>query len=183
MSINGKHKGSNYENQVSRNLSMWLTKGQDKKIFLRSDNSGATYTIYQRRSKSLDNHAGDITSNGPIADLVLKYFCLECKAYKDIGLWSLITKQGCMYQWWVKHIKLCNEINKTPILVVKQNYKPDLFCTTDGFASIAGPVIEPKMICQIEGTRTMYIYMFKDVLDLVPDDFISKLERLNNAER
>ena len=75
--------------------------------------------------KKTAGQVGDITSTDKSSDLFTDVFSVECKHYKDIVLWNLITggKSG-ITKFWEQTIRQADVEGKQPFMVVKQNNKP-----------------------------------------------------------
>jgi len=72
-------KGSNFEREVSKELSLWTTNGVRDDIYWRSSQSGGRATIRARQGKKTANSAGDICFIDPIGKPLLDIFVLELK--------------------------------------------------------------------------------------------------------
>lgn len=126
---NGKAKGSEFERFIAKSLSKWWSKNAREDLFWRTHNSGGRFTV--RRQKGLDTHhqGGDICNVHPEAELFSEVFYVECKAYKSIGLWTIATDKGLIWEWWKKVV--ADAGNKIPVLIVKENNKPILLMTNN----------------------------------------------------
>lgn len=168
--IKGKLKGNKKEKEVSKKLSLWITKNERDDIFYKSQSSGARYTIRKKLSnKETYNQDGDITSTHPIGDLFIKKIRIEVKHYKNIDLWSLLThtKEKNIYNWFSEYLKVSEENNKSLILIIVQNYKPELFVCNKKLA------VYLKEKCNLVYNLKFktedefgYIYLFEDFLKL-----------------
>jgi len=175
---NSKAKGSQFEREISKSLSLFLTEGERDDILWRSHSSGGRFT--QRIEKGLDTHgqAGDITSTHPAGDLFIETFCIELKHYSDINLWSAFTgaKEGFL-DFWDQTKRQAKQSKRLPLMIVKQNYKPVLFVTNFAAKSKIRKFcnLEPK----VQVYPDAYIFLFEDILASDFKDFNSMLESIS----
>jgi hypothetical protein len=60
-----KAKGSSFERDICKRLSLWVSDGEEQDCFWRSAMSGGRSTVANRRGVKLNRQAGDITSTSP----------------------------------------------------------------------------------------------------------------------
>lgn len=72
-------KGGQFERDISKQLSLWLTKGERDDIFWRSSQSGGRATERSKKGKKTAGSYGDITALDPIGHRFLEIFCIELK--------------------------------------------------------------------------------------------------------
>src|SRR3990172_2537168 len=89
-----KRKGSSFEREIARALSLWLTRGADQTQLIRSVLSGG----WAGRAKGF-GQVGDLAPNGPIGERFRRLYAVECKHQRDISLWQLWTG-GELIEWW-----------------------------------------------------------------------------------
>ena len=124
---NGKAKGSGFEREVSKKLSLWWSEGTDDSLFWRTQNSGGRFTVRKKVGLQTDGQIGDIASTSPLSKPFTDTFVVELKSYKNINLWSIITgAKGTLVDWWDKLSNEAYEDHKIPLLIVKENFKPIL---------------------------------------------------------
>lgn len=178
--MNSKRKGNSFEIEVSKRLSLWLTDNDRDDIFWRSINSGALQTI---RESGMENHAGDIASVHSLGDKFISKCVLECKSYKDVCLWSMISTPNSdgdnIIGWWNKHLGVSRSVNRHPILIVKQNYKPIMFFCSYVFGQsiIDTFSVNPVLIIP---TKKCWVFLFTDILSIESkyiDSFLEKLPK------
>lgn len=117
----GSKKGSSFERKCARDLSSWWFNKNRQCYLWRRPGSGMIKALGPNR------HTGDIV---PVADVALPYewpFHVECKSYRNIGLYRLITHPDKSF---IKRVWLKAEKEKRPglsvILIMKENRKPEL---------------------------------------------------------
>ena len=127
----GKQKGNSFENERAKELSKWITGGERIDIFERSTSSGAKATIHKKQGRDcFVSQAGDIASSDPIGEILTKYVMIECKHYADMGYLNLFFGgKGGVVQFWDKLLQECEEYNKQPMLICRQNNRPILLGT------------------------------------------------------
>ena len=72
-------KGSSFERELCKSLSLWWTNGDSDDIFWRSTTSGARATSRRKQGKKTFGQDGDITATNPIGQPFLDLFCIEAK--------------------------------------------------------------------------------------------------------
>jgi hypothetical protein len=75
----GSGKGSQFERDICRKLSLWWTDGQRDDVFWRTSGSGAQATVRGRRGKATYGQYGDIHAVDPIGEPLLRVFTFELK--------------------------------------------------------------------------------------------------------
>ena len=121
----GKAKGSSFEREVCKKLSLWLTGGKSEDVFWRSAMSGGRATV----AKGKVRQTGDITSVSPEGHILTDSLYLECKHLKDISLDCLIKGKGNLLTIWHKTVEEAAKYDKTPCLIFRQNHYPVVFCS------------------------------------------------------
>ena len=127
--INGKAKGSAWERDVCKALSLWLTKGQRPDILTRNVLSGGRFTNALRKDSNEKGMPGDVMAAHPLA---FKFnFLVECKHLNSLSLEAYLFDHD-------DRSPLAHIINQarqhaakaeTPLhfmIVAKQNQKPPL---------------------------------------------------------
>ena len=117
-----KKKGSAFEREVCKKLSLWVSKGQRQDLFWRSAMSGGRATVAKRSGISLAHQAGDITATHPDGHVLTKTFYIECRFYKNIDLGSLLFGQGHTASFWRETVVSALAHRRNPMLIVKQNF-------------------------------------------------------------
>jgi hypothetical protein len=84
--VNGHAKGAQFERDIGRVLSMWITQNQRSNLFTRNVLSGGAHTRTVKIGIEEANIPGDIAAANPLAYEFLSHFSVECKFYKDLHL-------------------------------------------------------------------------------------------------
>lgn len=82
----GGAKGAEWERQVGKQLSLWLTHDKHPDIFTRNVLSGGSFTMAERLQRATMRAPGDLMAASPLAFDFLRMFSVECKHLADIGL-------------------------------------------------------------------------------------------------
>jgi len=75
----GHGKGSKFEREICKILSLWWTKGKREDVFWRSTTSGARATVRNRKGQSTFGQYGDIQATDPIGQPLLDVCTIEAK--------------------------------------------------------------------------------------------------------
>lgn len=128
----GKAKGSAYERELCRKVSLWITHGERDDTVWRSASSGAVHTVRKRKKESKGNYdtqVGDLCSIHPLSEPFFTAFGVEAKRYGDLKFENLVFQilaQNSAQAFWQKHVKLCSDAGKVPVGIFKQDRRPDM---------------------------------------------------------
>lgn len=168
--MNSKSKGNRFEREISKRLSLWFSNGESDDLFWRTASSGGRFTQRFKKGKNTVNQAGDITNTCADSEEFSKYFLIECKSYKDIKLWTLLTGievKDSVLEWWNLTKKKSSELNKIPVLITRQNRKPDLLITNNHMPQL----ISPNAVFKSD----IFVYKLDDFLTIKCHDIINEL--------
>lgn len=124
----GKSKGSAFERDVAKRLSLWLTGGKDKKQLIRTVLSGG-WRAGQGDAEGW-RQVGDLAANGPVGEQFRRRFAVECKHHRTIDLLGLWTRTDYLKGWWEKlnaeitEHTAAGETPMVPLLVFRANNRP-----------------------------------------------------------
>lgn len=91
----GKNKGSAFEREVAKRLSLWWTDDEREDVFARSISSGAFATTRAKSSKGTFGQYGDLQAIDPIGQPLIDLCVIEIKiGYKKWGLLELVDGLG-----------------------------------------------------------------------------------------
>ena len=122
----GKSKGSGFEREICKKLSLWISDGERDDCFWRSAMSGGRASVQFKKGKDNKSQVGDISPITALGEKLLDKFVVECKAYRNIRIDSLIygtPKHDSLLEFWLQLVKVCDEANKHPMLIFKENGK------------------------------------------------------------
>jgi hypothetical protein len=151
----GKAKGGEFERQICKKLSLWVSNNLRDDLFWRSAMSGGRATVRSKKGKETASGHGDITAVTPEGNKLTDYFIIECKSYKSLGFDSHLYGQGPLAGIWDKLKKECN--GKKPILILKENRRPILIGLSFNC---------PGIVCLAVYWSNLHVYHLEDVLSL-----------------
>lgn len=121
----GKAKGSNYEREVCKVLSLWLSDGAQSDLFTRNILSGGAYT----RRHSDRGMPGDLAASHPLSHAFLERYFIECKHHRNLGLGDFLY-HGMQRTAFGKIVGKCIEqsadAKRYYLIVAKQNNRDAL---------------------------------------------------------
>jgi hypothetical protein len=138
MTINSKAKGSKFERDVAKAISLQISGGKREDMAWRTASSGGRFTQALSRGVHHQTNAGDISATSPLSYKILSNYVIECKHYKTIDYrkW-LLYRKGIVAEWLEKvesEAKTCYETRAEanesedqtiiPVLILKENNQP-----------------------------------------------------------
>ncbi len=172
----GKTKGGSYERDIAKRLSLWVSNDERVDLFRRTHSSGAIATISYKKGQLASRMDGDIMSTHESTEIVSKRLSIECKHYKSLDLWGIITGKGNLIKFWEQTLGQAERAGKHPVLIAKQNIKPELFLA-DGrlqWLLMQWFFLDPLVAFKNKG-EYIAIYKLKDILDLDGKAFLKML--------
>jgi len=86
-------KGSSYERDVCRQLSLWWTGGTRDDVFWRSSGSGARAKVRGRANRDTAGQHGDVAATDPIGAPLIDVFTIELKrGYSEFTFQDLVDR-------------------------------------------------------------------------------------------
>ncbi len=153
----GKAKGSAFERECGKLISLWLTHGERPDIMSRNVLSGGSFTNAENAGKVSSRMPGDMMAAHPLAFRFLSRFSVECKHLKDIGLLQYMLdprQQNPLAIIIALARRQAKSINCEFMVIAKQNRH-------DAVVIIDGGIGEHMMLCMKQrGTRTMLHPMY-----------------------
>lgn len=154
----GKAKGSAFEREVCRRLSLWVSNGHKEDLFWRSAMSGGRATVQRRKGVDV-RQAGDITAVAPEGHVLTDKYYIECKAYRSLAFDRFIfLGQGTLMKFWRVAVKEARKYHRRPMIICKQNGFPIVMVC--GFKW----KLEPVASYYSPGGGVAHFYFFDDVL-------------------
>lgn len=100
-------KGSGYERETCKRLSLWWSDGKDDAVFWRSTTSGARATSRARKGLKTCNSSGDVCAIDPVGQPLLDLVTIEVKrGYNSSSIQDLLDKgpkaAKQTYQKWIE---------------------------------------------------------------------------------
>ncbi len=170
----GKSKGSQFERESCKRLSLWLTDNKQEDCLWRSSQSGGRSTTAFKKGKRFADQAGDICAVSPLGHVLTDKFMVECKAYKDLNFIGLLTGKGNLVKFWQKASEQAAQYKKWPMLIAKQNAQPVIVCLSKEGAH----VLAIKLKCLLCVPKlNLYIFLFDDFLKHAAKPNVADLQR------
>lgn len=126
-------KGSAFERDLCRRLSLWWTGGERDDVFWRTAGSGGRATNRRRRGRSTANSEGDICALDPVGADLLRVFAIECKrGYSTTTLQELLdpTREAGKTRWadWIRQATASRDASGALLwlVVCKRDGRPPL---------------------------------------------------------
>jgi len=117
-------KGGDFEREVAKFLTFWLTGKEKPYVFWRMPGSGSLSTIHEENK----NLSGDITALSSEAEFLTDLFSIECKTgYPKTSFWQHFKniKNFNVETFWRQCVEDANKAGKFPMLIYrKKGNKP-----------------------------------------------------------
>ncbi len=167
--MNSKNKGNTFERNISERLSLWLTKGKEKRAVWRSDTSGGAATIWAKKKEEaryVQANAGDIRQIAekglyPELDDFFNSYVVECKAYAKIDFYPPFNKT--MTNWFDQLIREKDATGKQAVLIAKGNNRKVLYCQEPNDEHPDATLLLTTHYKDL----ILNVYMFDDVVELI----------------
>jgi hypothetical protein len=142
----GKQKGANFEREICKRISLWLTNGERDDCLWRSAMSGGRATVQMRKGNSI-RQCGDIAAVSEEGIAFTNQWYVEIKHYKDLQLGSFfLCGTGNLFNFWRICVREAKKYNRDPMLIAKQNARPTIVITRpDALASSTLPFIHADL--------------------------------------
>ncbi len=109
---------------MAQRLSLWVSDRTRDDVFWRSAMSGGRSTVIgkNRDGDTASAQAGDLVATHELGNLLVSWFVLECKNFKDFRFTTLIFGgKGDFLPEWEKLIRDCDRTGKYPMMFAKQS--------------------------------------------------------------
>lgn len=152
----GKAKGAEFERQICKKLSLWVSEGKNEDCYWRSAMSGGRSTVAHTKGKKLGAQAGDISCIHPLGQPTAELFFFEAKFYRDLELLGLLKGKGKLVNFWKEAKKQAKNYGKIPFLIAKQNRIPTFVCLNRSGLTALG--LYPALAALTAPALDMYVY-------------------------
>lgn len=125
-------KGSTWERDVCKFLSVWLTGKEKPYQFWRAPMSGGLATISELNS----GLSGDIRALTPEAEFLTSIYSIECKnGYPKTSFWQHLRgiKNFAIEQFWEQCVRDAFKANKKPMLIYRKKGNQPIVGITNEF--------------------------------------------------
>ncbi len=150
----GKRKGSQWERDFCKMLSLWWTDGADKDVFWRTSGSGCRHGIREE--------CGDVSALKPSGVLLMNAVMIELKCWNEDDLLLDVirgAKKSKLREAWCKCSNEALAHHKFPFMVVKISNKTTIClfnknqiacCPDDAFLNYCCFLYPPSGTCIME---------------------------------
>jgi hypothetical protein len=144
--VNSKAKGSAFEREIAKQLSLWLTRGRREDVLWRSAMSGGRATVAHRKGKDV-RQCGDLCAVGPEGHKFCDQFFIEIKHVKKLALDQFLIKgTGPLANFWKIVLREAKKHVRHPMLIARQNGWP-IIVLTENIMSEAKPHVWNENVC------------------------------------
>lgn len=185
----GKGKGSGFERDVCKQLSLWWTGTRDD-VFWRSASSGGRATQRHSKNQSTFGQHGDISATDPIGIPLIRMMVVEIKrGYNGKTMMDLLdaprnAAEQC-YEEWLRKLAASCEASGTPywILIHRRDRRQALIYFPDRLAIDLDGVgvrwcshnFKARIRTNIKGATKIVGMRFDDWLEEVDPNHVRKL--------
>ena len=149
MSKNPKTKGSKFERDICKQLSLWWTGGKRDDVFWRTTTSGARATTRRKKGQGTKNQYGDVQATDPIGQPLIDLCTIEIKkGYGRNSYFDLIDKlPNETKQPYLKFIRQAIDQQEQAdtewwLLITKRDYKETLIAMPVGLKRHLGSFVK-----------------------------------------
>lgn len=171
----GSNKGSSFEREICKDLSLWWTDGERDDVFWRTAGSGGRATNRARTGKTTAGAEGDLTATDPIGASLLAVCCFELKrGYNKTNPLDVIERKDnskpCLLEDFWKQASTSAEQSGAlyPVVILKRDQKRTSIMFSRrmlmDIADYLGPDRTPKITVRINN-ETVFIMRFEDWLN------------------
>jgi len=135
-------KGSQFERDICRRLSLWWTDGDSDSVFWRTSNSGGRATVRSKKGQKTKNAYGDLCAIDPVGQPFIDTFAVEIKrGYSSHTFADLLDKPANkMYERWLKQAERSEqESGATAWLLIVKRDRRDTIIFHDWTLGVAKP--------------------------------------------
>jgi hypothetical protein len=115
---NSKTLGNNYEREVAKKLSLWITNNEREDVIWREASSGARATYRKKQGKETIQD-GDFIATDLSFDWFTKFFFIDSKCYKEFNPLMINPsnqKSNGIFNQWIKVFNNCPK-TKVPLMI------------------------------------------------------------------
>ena len=163
--MNPKQKGNNFEREIAKKLSRWITNDERDDILDRSHGSGLKSTV-----TGSPVQAGDICAVHKLGFPFVNKYIVECKNRRDYRLQDLIywRERSRIIKDWRKLLRECKNFNRIPLFIIKNFRCPTLLGTNKFLPKLD----EMAEIFGSKSSEDILLYDFEMFLKIEPKKVI-----------
>lgn len=171
----GSRKGGAFERWTGKQLSLWLTGGEDDTQLIRSALSGGWEQ--GKSGQASWRHLGDLCPNGQVADRFRQRFVVECKHQASVDLWDLWTvEKAKLLKWWHQ---VCAEVMNAgvpglqPMLIFRANRLPTMVVMSTTLLPVE--LHNVRRVATFGWHGGLALFPFEELLECSPDRFLADI--------
>jgi hypothetical protein len=168
-SVGSRNKGNQFERDMCRKMSLWISRGERTDLFMRNVASGGAFTMSLKRGSAL-GVGGDMMAVHPLAHAFLDVFLTEYKHWRalnfEAALWN---NRGEFARVITKAEKQAQEAGRHCFIVAKQNFRaPILLMPND----IGVRCAAPGLVYHSLWNARVFACLLDDALKADPAEFL-----------
>lgn len=179
-------KGGEFEREISKFLTKWLTGKEKPYKYWRQDASGGLATVHEENT----HMAGDIKPLAKDAEFLTDVFSIECKTgYPKTSFWQHITStKFALEDFWAQAIEdapedkypmlIYRKLRRKPLVGINNTIRDSLTFLIKELNYISAVWNKPIKCIRCNKTHALEqlsLYDFKDFFELVKPDHIKEM--------
>lgn len=163
--MNNKAKGSQFERDMAKKLSLWLSDGERDDLLWRSHSSGGRATQRQNAGLDTEGQHGDLTSTSDLGKKLIDRYSIELKRIKDIDFLNVICGRTNALTGYLEQTVNQADLASTdgnivmPMLIVKIDRKPELMFVPDDVGFMFFPDTDDEWV----SAKRLFMFPHKDI--------------------
>lgn len=172
-------KGSPFERDISRELSLWWSRGEHDDLFWRSDASGARAKTRSKSGKRTLGQHGDICSTSHLSHELIDLFVIELKrGYSKWSILDVLDKKDKAAQQvlekFIEQVLTDMRLSKTPfwMIIARRDQRDSVVLVANEFKKVYEAKIGKTFL---HGVNHLYCKFFHKNLNQVVEFSLIKL--------
>lgn len=190
-------KGSAFEREICKQLSLWWTEGERDDVFWRTSQSGGRATVRKRKGKRTSGHYGDIMATGSTGRSLMRYTTIEVKrGYNRFTMLDVLDRsegaaQQLFEKWMAQAIDAAIDARSMTWWVIARRDRREtmLYVPAEGTPAtmrhLPAPFVKSCFYPELAGghrnkrLHTVYGMQFERFLDAIDPAHIREAVRLH----
>lgn len=167
-------KGGDWELHLSKQLSLWVSRGERRDLFCRNITSGAFYTAAMRAGRD-PGIPGDImaATDDPRAHAFLRKWMVEAKHWRSLNFQAAMWKSnGDFYAAMTKAESQAQTAGRHCLMIAKQNYQPAI-CLLPKESGLERQLMFHGTMHHVLWKRRTIAIVLEDLLKLDPEPWLT----------
>jgi len=171
-------KGAEYEREVCKLLSLWLSGGKDDDWLWRSSQSGGRATQRAKSGKKTSGHCSDIAATDPRGQWLVDLVAIEIKRgyngkpnntiYDLIDLWRTTPPKVVTVIDFIQQARSAQKragVKYWAVIHRKDNREPVIYSTADFYTDMKTRMMDvPHLILKLPGKKSIVLIQLDDFL-------------------